>query len=173
MWLLAQRGCSFKKADNKLSVPIHLKEKKMSTLNSLKLVNSKKPTSIPPILHRRNKLATKIWEQIQLAKAQKEGGTYTVKKFKTVKDHDGSRKNIEIEKRVRPWWFVATEGKVCVNVRYGAKLIELAKGKTAVEVATAEDLIKTLEIIKGAVEAGDLDAQIEQASGAVRAGFGR
>ena len=52
-------------------------------------------------------------------------------------------------------------------------MIELAKGKTAVEVATAEDLIKTLEIIKGAVEAGDLDAQIEQASGAVRAGFGR
>ena len=28
----------------------------MSTLNSLKLVNSKKPTAIPPILHRRNKL---------------------------------------------------------------------------------------------------------------------
>jgi hypothetical protein len=145
----------------------------MSTLNSLKLVNAKKPTAIPPILQRRNKLSTKIWEQIQLAKAQKEGNTFTVKKFKTVKDYDGSRKSIELEKRVRPWWFVADAGKVCVNVRYGAKLIELAKGKTAVEVATAEDLIKTLEIIKGAVEAGDLDAQIEQASGAVRAGFGR
>lgn len=96
-----------------------------------------------------------------------------MKKFKTVKDVDGSRKNIEIQKRVRPWWFVAAEGKVCVNVRYGAKLIELAKGKTAVEVATAEDLIKTLEVIKTAVEAGELDTQIEQASGAVRAGFGR
>ena len=59
------------------------------------------------------------------------------------------------------------------NIEIQDKLIELAKGKTAVEVATAEDLIKTLEIIKGAVEAGDLDAQIEQASGAVRAGFGR
>ena len=55
----------------------------MSTLNSLKLVNSKKPTAIPPILHRRNKLGSKVWEQIQLAKAQKEGGTFTVKKFKT------------------------------------------------------------------------------------------
>ena len=145
----------------------------MSALNSLKLTASKKPTSIPLILHRRNKLSTKIWEQIQLAKAQKEGDTFTVKKFKTVKDIDGSSKNIEMQKRVRPWWFVATEGKVCVNVRYGAKLIELAKGKTAVEVATAEDLIKTLEVIKAAVEAGELDTQIEAASGAVRAGFGR
>ena len=63
----------------------------MSTLNSLKMVNSKKPTAIPPVLHRRNKLATKVWEQIQLAKASKEGGTFTVKKFKTVKDITGAR----------------------------------------------------------------------------------
>ena len=145
----------------------------MSTLNSLKLVNSKKPTAIPPILHRRNKLGSKVWEQIQLAKAQKEGGTFTVKKFKTVKDYDGSRKNIEIEKRVRQWWHVAADGKVCLNIRYGAKIIEFAKGKTAVEVGSGEELIKALEIIKGAVEAGELDTQIEQASGAVRAGFGR
>lgn len=145
----------------------------MSTLTSLKLVNAKKPTAIPPILHRRNKLSTKVWEQFQLAKAHKDGGTFTVKRFKTVKDYDGSSKSIELQKRVRPWWFVADAGKVCLNVRYGAKLIELAKGKTAIEVSSAEDLIKTLEIIKVAVEAGELDAQIEIACGAVRAGFKR
>lgn len=94
-----------------------------------------------------------------------------MKKFKTVKDFDGSRKNIGVEKRVRPWCFIIEAGKVCINVRYGAKLIELTKGKTAVEIASAEDLVKTLEIIKGAAESGDLDMQIEQASGAVRAGF--
>ena len=145
----------------------------MSTLSSLKMVNSKKPTSIPPILQRRNKLSTKVWEQIQLAKAQREGNTFTVKKFKSVKDLDGLRKTVEHQKRVRPWWFVAQDGKVCLNVRYGARVIEFAKGKTAVEVATADELIKALEIIKGAVEAGELDTQIEQASGAVRAGFGK
>jgi hypothetical protein len=145
----------------------------MSTLSNLKMVNSKKPTSIPPVLHRRNKLSTKVWEQIQLAKANKEGGTFTVKKFKTVKDIDGARKTIEHQKRVRQWWFVASDGKVCLNIRYGAKIIEFAKGKTAIEVNSAEELIKALEIIKGAVEAGELDAQIEQASGAVRAGFGK
>ena len=137
------------------------------------MVNSKKPTSIPPILQRRNKLSTKVWEQIQLAKAQREGNTFTVKKFKSVKDYDGSRKTVEHQKRVRQWWFVASDGKVCLNVRYGAKVIEFAKGKTAIEVASAEELIKALEIIKSAVEAGELDTQIEQASGAVRAGFGK
>jgi hypothetical protein len=145
----------------------------MSTFNALKLVNSKKPTAVPPVLHRRNKLANKVWEQIQLAKANKDGGTFTVKKFKTVKDMDGARKTIEHQKRIRQWWFVAADGKVCLNIRYGARIIEFAKGKTAVEVTTADELIKALEIIKSAIEVGELDTQIEAASGAVRAGFGR
>ena len=145
----------------------------MSALNSLKLTNSKKPTAMPPVLHRRNKLATKVWEQIQFAKAQQEGGIFTVQKFKTVKDLEGNRKSVEINKRVRPWWYVAQDGKVCLNIRYGARIIEFVKGKSAVEVNSPEELIKALEIIKGAVEAGELDGQIEQVSGAVKASFRR
>ena len=135
------------------------------------MVNSKKPTAVPPVLHRRNKLATKVWEQIQLAKAIKEGGTFTVKKFKTVKDITGARKNIEHEKRIRQWWFVADTGKVCVNIRYGNRVLELAKGKSAIEVTTPAELINTLELIRKAVSDGELDTQIDTASGAVRAGF--
>ena len=86
---------------------------------------------------------------------------------------DGIRRTVEVAKRVKPWWFVADNGKVCVNVRYGSKLIELAKGKTAVEVANAEDLIQTLDLIKSAVTNGELDPQIEAASGQLRAGFKR
>ena len=145
----------------------------MSTFSTLKLVNAKKPTEVPPILHRRYKLSNRVWEQLQLAKAKKEGGNFTTKKFKTVKDIEGSRRSVEIERQVRPWWFVSAEGKVCLNIRYGAKLIELAKGKSAIEIANADDLIKTLELVKSAVDAGELDTQIESASGAVRAGFGR
>ena len=36
-----------------------------------------------------------------------------------------------------------------------------------------EDTVKALTAIKSAVEAGELDAQIETASGALRAGFKR
>ena len=64
-------------------------------------------------------------------------------------------------------------GKVCISIRYGAKLIELAKGKSAVEVSSGEELIKTLELLKRAVEAGELDSQIDIASTKLKEGFKR
>jgi len=68
---------------------------------------------------------------------------------------------------------VSETGKVCICIRYGAKLIELAKGKSAIEVSSGEELIKTLELIKRAVEAGELDSQIEIASTKLKEGFKR
>ncbi|MBU3623779.1 hypothetical protein ICN47_08565 [Polynucleobacter sp. AP-Latsch-80-C2] len=58
-----------------------------------------------------------------------------------------------------------------MSVKYGTKVIELAKGKHSVEVDSAQNLVKALETIKSAVEQGELDAQIETASGALKAGF--
>jgi hypothetical protein len=54
-----------------------------------------------------------------------------------------------------------------------SKVLELTKGKTATEVADSQDLIKTLETVKAALLAGELDTQIEAASGALRSGFKR
>ena len=58
-------------------------------------------------------------------------------------------------------------------VRYGSKVLELAKGKNAIELTTGDELIAVLAKLKAAVLAGELDAQIEAASGALRAGFGK
>ncbi len=60
-----------------------------------------------------------------------------------------------------------------MSVRYGSKTLELAKGKNAIELASGDDLIAVLLKLKEAVLAGELDAQIEAASGALRAGFVR
>ena len=144
----------------------------MSALTSLKLVSAKKPTNIPPVVLRRNKLSAKLWEQIELARGQTTGKPFVVIKNRTIKDSEtGLRKVVEVPKRLRPWWWIGESGKVCVSVRYGSKVLELSKGKSAVEVASPEDLIKTLETVRSAVEAGDLDAQIEAASGVLKAGF--
>jgi hypothetical protein len=144
----------------------------MSALESLKLTTSKKPTHIPAIVFRRNKLSRKLWEQIQLAKSHIDGTPFIVTKFKSVKDKEtGLRKQVEIPKRIREWWFKNEAGKVCVSVKYGTKVIELAKGKHSVEVESAQALVKALELVKQAVEAGELDAQIESASGALKLGF--
>ena len=74
-------------------------------------------------------------------------------------------------KRIKPWWFESESGKVCVSIPYGAQLIELAKGELSVEVASAEEFVQALTAIKAAVQAGELDAQIELASSAIKAGF--
>ena len=146
----------------------------MSALSNLKLVAVKKPRNMPAIVIRRNKLATKLWEQINLAQSQLDGKPFVVTKFKTVKDKEtGLRKQVEVPKRIKPWWFQSEQGKVCVAVKYGSWTIELAKGKPSVEVASGAELVKALESIKTAVEAGELDAQIETASVSLRSGFKR
>ena len=102
----------------------------MATLASLKLVAAKKPTNQPPVVQRRNKLSSKIFEQIQLAQAQSRGETYAPTKHKTVTNADGERVAVTVPKRIKPWWFVAENGKCCIAIRYGSKILELAKGKT-------------------------------------------
>ena len=93
-------------------------------------------------------------------------------KFRSIKDKEtGVRKQVEVPKRIKPWWFQTEEGKVCVSIRYGSWIIELAKGKPSIQVDSGDDLVKALETVKIAVEAGDLDAQIENASGSLKAGF--
>jgi hypothetical protein len=145
----------------------------MATLASLKLVAAKKPTNQPPMIQRRHKLSTKIFEQIQLAKAHNDGTTYSPTKTKNVTNMDGHRVQVTVPKRIKPWWFVSDAGKVCVAIRYGAKVVELSKGKTAIEVASPAALIETLETVNTAVMAGELDQQIEAVSGQIRSLFSK
>ncbi len=144
----------------------------MSTLGSLKLTAETKPQHIAPVEQRRNKLSHRLWEQIQLAKSQIEGTKFVVKKYRSFKDQEtGLSKQLEVPKRIRPWWFVSANGKVCISIKYGTRVLELAKGKPSVEVDSPQDLVKALEMIKQAVALGELDTQIEQASSHLRDGF--
>ena len=145
----------------------------MNALAQLKLTNTRKPTQQPAIIQQRTKLAKRIWEQMELARAQQAGDTFASKRLKTVIGTDGVKRTVEVSKRVKAWWFVADTGKLCVNIRYGSKLLELAKNKTTVEVADVAELIATLDIVKAAVIEGELDAQIQAASGQLRSGFKR
>ena len=83
------------------------------------------------------------------------------------------RKSVEVNKRLREWWFKNEQGKVCVAIKYGSQLIELAKGKHSVECENVEGLVKALTAIKSAVEAGELDTQIATASMTLRKGFNK
>jgi hypothetical protein len=144
----------------------------MASLAALKLVATHKPAQLAPIQVRRNKLAKRIWEQVQLAKSQQGGAVFAPMKLRTVVDHDtGARRQVETHKRVKPWWFTAENGKLGLCVRYGSRVLELAKGKFSIEIASDKELTPTLELLKSAALNGELDAAIDAASDKLRAGF--
>ena len=123
-----------------------------SSIANLKLTAAKKSQHISPIVLRRYKMSRGIWEQIELARCQAAGTHYTPTKFRTIKDAEtGLRRQVEVPKRIKSWVFTTDGGKTAIAVRYGARVLELAKGKFAVEVPSPAQLIPTLDLIKTAM----------------------
>ena len=144
----------------------------MSALNNLKFVIAKRPTQLSSIQVRRNKLSNRLWSQINLAKALQNGENYSEKKFRTVRDrHTGETRSVELNKRVRQMWFVGDNGKVCLQVKYGSKVLDFGRGKNAIEVGSADELISALTTLKSAVESGELDSQLNTAADLVKERF--
>ena len=144
----------------------------MSILNSLKLVTASQAPRVNGVQRQRNKLAAKLDEQIDMATAKQSGANFTPRIIKsTTNPATGQKVQVETFKRVRPWFWISATGGYCFHVRYGSKVIELGKGKNAVEVADLNALVEALTTVKQAVLAGELDAEIEKASGALRSGF--
>ena len=144
----------------------------MSALANLKLVAAKRAVQLSPVILRRNRVSMRITEQIASAQSKLDGKLYAPMKQRKVKDVEtGEIKTVDVAKRVKEWWFTTDSGKLCVSLRYGAKVIEIAKGKTAVELASGKELVSTLEMLRQAVEDGELDTQIEVASGAAKFGL--
>ena len=145
----------------------------MSVIAKLKLVASKRDRNLSPIVVRRNKLAAKIEEQLQLATAQKEGRLYAPKRIKNVTNAEGERVAVETTKRVKEWYWTTPANKINLWVRYGSKTLELSKGKNAIELSSGEELLSTLSMLKDAVIAGELDDAITNASDNLRAGLAK
>ena len=146
----------------------------MSVLNSLKLVAAKRPQAMPAIQVQRNKLSNKLYEQIKLATALNEGKTYNPLRLRTFRNKEtGELKTVEVPQRIRQWWFTSETGKVCIQVKYGSRTIEISRGKNSVEVASATELLKALETLKLAAETGEFDAQLESAGLKLKSGFNK
>ena len=106
-------------------------------------------------------------------RARPEGEQYEAKGMKKVTDAvSGQTSLIEVSKRVKTWWFTNTDTKrVAVQLFYGSKVIDFAKGKNAVEVSNGEELITTLLKLQELVLDGSLDSQISVAADTVHARF--
>ena len=146
----------------------------MSGLSALKLVQAKREKGTSPQHARRQKLSTKLAEQIQLAKAQQSGTDFSPVRVRTVKDEvTGQNRKVEVPKKLKPWWWTDDKGKMCITVRYGARTLEIVEGKNAIETDSIADVITSLQVIRTAVDSGELDKRIDAVMGQVTAGFAK
>ena len=146
----------------------------MSGLNALKLVQAKREKGNSPQHARRQKLSTKLDEQIQLAKAQQSGAEFSPVRVRTVKDEvTGQNRKVEVPKKLKPWWWTDEKGKLCITVRYGARTLEIVEGKNAIETDSIADVITSLQVIRTAVDSGELDKRIDAVMGQVKADFAK
>ncbi len=134
----------------------------MAYLNKLKLTDTKRERSVDPVMRRRGKLLEKLGEQRESAAHAIEGKPYLPTKQAWVTDDEtGERKLIEKPKKVRQW-FWESGGVWFFQIRYGAKGLELAKGKPTIEAGEKANLLEIIDLCINAVKGGELDDQLNE-----------
>ena len=107
----------------------------------------------------RRKMLDAIDIQIAAAEAQANGETYIRRAPRWITDPEtGERVRKDVPVRFRRWWWSDDTGKVMLDVRYGNRRIELKPGKPTIEIGAADNLLPTLQAVKDAIAAGELDA---------------
>jgi len=108
-----------------------------------------------------------IHEQIEIAKADLSGETYTNIRHRVVKDADGAREKIETKVVPRRMYWKADDDRWLVGLRYGGRIpVELSPGKPSIVAgAGIKEVIAVLEVLRDAVNAGEADEAIHMAAG--------
>ena len=138
----------------------------MTILQSLKAVSVQRPSHQPALISRRHKLIDRIHQQILAAEARQKGQQATKAIRQKVKNQEtGAIIERHVERTIREQFWFDNEGQVFFELKYGARTLEFAKGKTAIEVGNWDNLIPTLEKLKQATELGELDEQLAAVAG--------
>lgn len=132
----------------------------MSIMQTLKLTTYV-TKAISPEEKRRGKLLAFLAEQKALAEASIAGTAFQATRTVTRKNEQGVNVRVEVSRHVRKAWFQDAVGKLYLQVRYGSKPLELARGKNAVEVGSLADVPAVLDAIRSAVLQGELDGQLK------------
>ena len=144
----------------------------MTIIASLKVTNANRPRQQPAIVQRRNKLINALHDQSELARAETEGREYLRTRRRHVKNPvTGEYAEAVVGRRPRAWFWTADDGKVYISLKYGTRVIEIEKSKSAIEVGAKKQLVPVIEALKQAVAAGELDSHINAAGAEVSKRF--
>ena len=136
----------------------------MIQLADVKLVSAVRPTFQDPVALKRSKFISRVSEQLEIANHLMKGEQIPFTSF-----HDPV--SLKRPRKVSPWWWIDKEGKYLMTIKYGSKVIELAKGKSAVQAETLEQIIEVLKSLKQATSNGELDVLLTQAGELIRKKF--
>ena len=139
----------------------------MSTIiQSLKLTSETRPNRVTAVVHRRNKLIGHLRQQIEAATADQKGEPYVININRRIRNKEtGEVTEVSRQRRIRADWWISSTGKVCLEMRYGTHRVEIAKGKSVIEIEHRSKLVPTLETLIAAVAAGELDHTVAEAIG--------
>ncbi len=147
----------------------------MTILSKLNLSDKTKVAMLTsPEAKLRGKMLETLDLQIKAAKANLNGETFIRRAMRWVDDPEtGERVRKEVSVRFRTWYWKDEQGNYMLEVRYGNRRLELKPKKSTIEVGEAEKLIPTLETLREAVNAGELDKLLKEAKSSRKFGKGR
>jgi hypothetical protein len=106
----------------------------------------------------RRRLISEIDLQIEIAKADAAGETLSLTKKRRIKNKATGLKELkDAPLHLRRWWWRDESGTVYLPLKLGIKTLELAPGKSAIEIGGIEELPAKLALVREAVRAGELD----------------
>ena len=144
----------------------------MSILKTLKLAAATRVNvAVPAEYAFRAKVLNWLAEQKAMAEAEIAGQPFNAQRTVTRTNEAGEKVRVEAPRKVRKGWFTDANGKMFFQIRYGSKPLEFAKGMNAVEVESLADVPVIIGSIIEAINAGELDPQLNAARDARRANF--
>lgn len=136
----------------------------MKLLEQLNLSNAAVPKpDRSPVGRFRQKIIEAIDLQLAMVEAQASGTELKRTRTRAFKNAEGVRERRDVAVRLRPWWWTDEAGTTFLSLRHGGRVIEIAPGKTAIEVGAFADLPDKLIILRDATRAGELDGCRDQA----------
>ena len=134
----------------------------MSILSKLTLTATSPRQPMTPLARKRIKLLQKLDQQIAAAQAEANDEQFMEEIKRWIKDGETGDKQLKtIERPIKKWWWQNEHGAWIITLRDGNKIIPLSKDNTSVEVGSIEDMVSTLQTLRQAVIAGELDDQLE------------
>jgi hypothetical protein len=136
----------------------------MSFIANRKVVAAIRLEQHQMIVKRRNKLILQLHDQLELIQAESEERDYLMFRRRNVKNVvTDEYTEAVVSKKPRAWYWIADDGKLYLNLRYGPRVLEFAKGKSAIEDGESRQLVPTIEALKQTVVAGEVRMQLTAA----------